>query len=185
MVSVERGCHWHEGKSCAPAPRNKPIAIYGFKSVLVEITLDVIYIVGFLVHSLVSGYCSKVWPKAAFFTGHLRHRPLIKPVAYWHYPSIRIRGDTWNDWYYSETRLTQPRITRKLAYLKPSFMVLAWVIIICWAYLELLVITRTDKLRLVPSNCLFCGWMCSHSCVTSLFHWFLFTWEENLTNFRK
>ena len=62
----------------------------------------------------------------------------------------------------------RPRIPRKIAYLKPSFMVPAWVMIIYWAYLELLVITRTDKLQLVPSNCLFCGWMCLHSRVTRL-----------------
>ena len=46
--------------------------------------------------------------------------------------------------------------------------------IICWAYLELLVGTRTDKLWLVPSNYLFCGWMCLHSCVTSLISLFSF-----------
>jgi len=40
--------------------------------------------------------------------------------------------------------------------------------IISWAYLELLVITRTDKLWLVPPNYLFCGWICLHSCVSSL-----------------
>jgi len=47
---------------------------------------------------------------------------------------------------YSETQLTRPRITRKLAELKPSFMVPAWVmiIIIGWAYLKSLVVTRTD-----------------------------------------
>ena len=45
-------------------------------------------------------------------------------------------------------------------------MVLARVMLICWAYLVLLVRTRTDKLRLVPSNYLFCGWMCLHSCVS-------------------
>ena len=62
-------------------------------------------------------------------------------------------------------------------------MVPAWLIIICWAHLELLVITRTDKLWLVPSNYLFFGWVCFHSCVTSLkFHRFLFKWEENLAN---
>ena len=65
-------------------------------------------------------------------------------------------------------------------------MVSVWVIIIGWAYLELLVITRTDKLQLVPSNYLFCGCMCLHSWVTSLkFHCFLFTRGENSANFRK
>jgi len=47
--------------------------------------------------------------------------------------------------------LTRPRRTRKLAELKQSFMVPAWVMIICWAYLELLVITRTDKLQLASA----------------------------------
>ena len=34
-------------------------------------------------------------------------------------------------------------------------MVPAWLMIICWVYLELLVITRTDKLRLVPQDYIF------------------------------
>jgi len=46
--------------------------------------------------------------------------------------------------------------------------------IICWAYLKLLVITGTDKLKLVPSNYFLCGWMCLHSCVTSLISLFSF-----------
>ena len=54
--------------------------------------------------------------------------------------------------------------------------------IICWAYLEPLVITRPDKLQLVPPNYLSCGWMCLRSCLTSFIP---FTWEKNLTNFRK
>jgi len=84
---------------------------------------------------------------------------------------------------YSETRLTRPRINRKLAQFEPSFMVPAWVTIVCWAYLELLFITRTDKLLLVQSNYLFCGWMCLHSCVTSLISLFSFHTKKNLGNF--
>jgi len=34
-------------------------------------------------------------------------------------------------------------------------MVPAWLMIICWVYLKLLVITRTDKLRLVPQDYIF------------------------------
>ena len=56
-------------------------------------------------------------------------------------PSVVPRGSI----YYSETRLTRPRMTRKLAYLKPSYMVLAWVMKFCWAYLKPLVITRTEN----------------------------------------
>ena len=53
-------------------------------------------------------------------------------------------------------------------------MVPAWVMIIRWAYLKLLFITRTDKLRLVPSNYLFCGLMFLYSCVASLISLFSF-----------
>jgi len=74
---------------------------------------------------------------------------------------------------YSETRLTQPRTTRKLKRL--SFMAPACVMIICWAYLNILVISGTDKLWLVPPNYLFCAWMCLHSWVTSLTFSFLCT----------
>jgi len=65
-------------------------------------------------------------------------------------------------------------------------MVPGWVMIICWAYLALLVISRTDKLWSVQPNYLFCGWMCLHSYVTSLTSLVFFSArEENLTNFRK
>jgi len=60
-------------------------------------------------------------------------------------------------------------------------MVPAWVVIICWAYLELLVITRTDQLWLVPPNYLFCGWICLHSCVTSLTLLFFFSHEKKIS----
>jgi len=72
---------------------------------------------------------------------------------------------------YSETQLTR----------KPSFMVPAWLMIICWVYLELLVITRTDKLRLVPSSYLFFGWMCLHSYVTSLASFIFFSHEKKIS----
>ena len=84
---------------------------------------------------------------------------------------------------YNEALLTRPRRTGKLAYLKPSFMVSAWVMIVCWAYLEPLAKTRTDKL-LVPSNYLFCGWMCLHSCVTSLIPFFSFHIKRKTRKFR-
>jgi len=48
-------------------------------------------------------------------------------------------------------------------------MVPARVMIICWAYHKLLVITRTDKLPLVPSN-----YLSVAGCVTSLTSFFSF-----------
>ena len=54
-----------------------------------------------------------------------------------------------------------------------------------WAYLELLVITRTDKLRLVPPNYLFCGWICLHSCVTSLTSLLSFSHEKKISELSK
>jgi len=60
-------------------------------------------------------------------------------------------------------------------------MVPAWVMIICWTYLELLVITRTDQLWLVPPKYLFCGWMCLHFCITSLISLFFFPHEKKIS----
>ena len=77
---------------------------------------------------------------------------------------------------YSETRITQPRITRKHAQPKPSFLVSAWVMIIFWAYLQLLVITWTDKLWLVPPNyLLFWLDMFTFLCIKLKFSVFLLT----------
>ena len=53
--------------------------------------------------------------------------------------------------------------------------------IISWVYLELLVITRTDKLWLVPPDYLFYGWICSHSCVPSLTSLIFFSHEKKIS----
>jgi len=63
-------------------------------------------------------------------------------------------------------------------------MVPALVMIICWANLEFLFMTHTDKLRLVPSNYLFCGSMCLDSCVTSLISLLSFHEKKYPANFR-
>jgi len=49
--------------------------------------------------------------------------------------------------------------------------------------LGLSLITQTDKLLLVPSSYLSCGWMCLHSCVTPLISFFSFHMRRKFHKF--